>query len=335
VPITSIVLHINSNWFVAVTKGNVGCATFFGQVSRLLNIIGVSCKRHDMLQDVRAENLIKSLELGEIESGSGLNQEMRLAKPGETRRGSNYKTILHIVDMYATIHEVLMTLGKDTSQRAEWPNIHAMVDILDSFEFVFNAHLMLVILAYTNELSQSLQKRDQDIVNAMSLVRLAKEMMQHMRSHGWEEFLGKVISFCVKHGIQVPSLDDKYFPHGRSWRFYPKQTIDDHYRREVYIGVIDRVHQELDNRFDEVNMELLLCMAAFNPINSFASYDAQKILKLATFYPKDISSMDLIRLEPQLANFIDDMRTDDRFNGLNSLAEISIKLVETNKHVLL
>jgi hypothetical protein len=201
---------------VAVAKGNVGCATFFGQVSRLLNIIGVSCKRHDMLQDVRAENLIKSLELGEIESGSGLNQEMGLARPGETRWGSHYKIVLHIVDMYAIIHEVLMTLRKDTSQRAEWPNIHAMVDILDSYEFIFNAHLMLVILGYTNELSQSVQKRGQDIVNAMSLVRLAKERMQHMRSHGWEEFLGNVISFCVKHRIQVPSLDDKYLPHGRS-----------------------------------------------------------------------------------------------------------------------
>jgi hypothetical protein len=259
---------------VAIAKGNVGCATFFCQVSRLLNIIGVSCKHHDMLRDVRVENLIKSLELGEMESGSGLNQQMGLARPSETRWGSHYKTILHIVDMYATIHEVLMTLGKDTSQRTEWPNIHAMVDILDSFEFVFNTHLMLVILGYTNELSQSLLKRDQDIVNAMSLVRSAKERMQHMRSHGWEEFLGKVISFCVKHGIQVSSLDGKYLPHGRSWRFYPKQTIDDHYKREVYIGVIDRVHQELDNRFDEVNMELLLCMTAFNPINSFASYDA-------------------------------------------------------------
>jgi hypothetical protein len=52
-----------------------------------------------------------------------------------------------------------MTLGKDMSQRAEWPNIHDMVDILDSFEFVFNAHLMLVILGYANELSQSLQKK--------------------------------------------------------------------------------------------------------------------------------------------------------------------------------
>ena len=98
---------------VAVAKGNVGCQTFFGQISRLLNIIGVSCKRHDMLRDVRARKLKKALELGEIESGSGLNQEMGLARPGDTRWGSHYKTILHIIDMYSTIREVLITLGKD------------------------------------------------------------------------------------------------------------------------------------------------------------------------------------------------------------------------------
>ena len=160
---------------VAVAKGNVGCQTFFGQISRLLNIIGVSCKRHDMLRDVRARKLKKALELGEIESGSGLNQEMGLARPGDTRWGSHYKTILHIIDMYSTIREVLITLGKDPTQRDDWPNIHAMVLIFESFEFVFNAHLMLVILGYTNELSQSLQKKDQDIVNAMSLVGVAKK----------------------------------------------------------------------------------------------------------------------------------------------------------------
>ena len=57
-----------------------------------------------MLRDVRARKLKKALELGEIESGSGLNQEMRLARPSDTRWGSHYKTILHIIDMYSTIH---------------------------------------------------------------------------------------------------------------------------------------------------------------------------------------------------------------------------------------
>jgi hypothetical protein len=45
----------------------------------------------------------------------------------------------------------------------------------------------------------------------------------------------------------------------------------------VYIGVIDKISQELDSRFDEVNMELLSFMAALNPLNSFASFDAQKV----------------------------------------------------------
>ena len=50
---------------------------------------------------------MEALELGEIESGSGLNQEMGLSRPGDTRWGSHLKTILHIVDMYSTILEVL------------------------------------------------------------------------------------------------------------------------------------------------------------------------------------------------------------------------------------
>ena len=92
--------------------------------------------------------------------------------------------------------------------------------------------------------------------------------------------------------------------------------------------------QELDNRFDEVNMELLICMAAFNPSNSFASYDAQKIMRLAQFYPNDISSVELIRLEFQLETFIDDMRKDDRFKCVNHLGELSTMLVETKKHLV-
>ena len=83
----------------------------------------------------------------------------------------------------------------------------------------------------------------------------------------------------------------------RSHRYYEIQTNDDRYRREIYLGVLDQIIQELDNRFDEVNTELLICMAALNPSNSFASYDAQKVMRLAQFYLDDISSVNLIRLE--------------------------------------
>jgi hypothetical protein len=39
----------------------------------------------------------------------------------------------------------------------------------------------------------------------------------------------------------------------------------------------------------------------------------------------------LLRLELQLGNYIDDMRKDDMFKGLNNLVDISIKLVETKR----
>ena len=156
--------------------------------------------------------------------------------------------------------------------------------------------------------------------------------MQHLRTEGWNQFLQKVTLFCNKHGVEVPTMEGNYVPFGRSRRFVQNQTNDDHFRREVYIGVIDKISQELDSRFDEVNMELLSCMSALNPSNSFASFDAQKVRRLAEFYPKDIFGSDLVRLELQLDTYIDVMRHDDRFSGLENLVDLSVKLVETNRH---
>jgi hypothetical protein len=114
--------------------------------------------------------------------------------------------------------------------------------------------------------------------------------------------------FATNMVSKVPSMNDNYVPFGRSARFISVQTNDDHFRREVYIGIIDHIIQELDTRFDEVNMELLSCMAVLNPSNSFALFDAHKVRRLAKFNPNDFSSSDLLRLEIQFDNYIDDMR---------------------------
>jgi len=221
---------------VAVAKGNNDCVWFFDQVSLLLNIVGVSCKRHGMIRNSRLESVMKAIECEELETGSGLNQERGLPRPGDTRWGSHYRTIVNIISMYPTIRDVLITLGEDPTQKGDWPKIHAIVGVFESFDFVFAAHLMLIILGYTNELSECLQRREQDILNAISLVRVAKARMQKLRSNGWDQFLQRVTLFCNKHGVQVPAMDGQYVPYGRSARFAQNQTIDDHFRKEVFIG---------------------------------------------------------------------------------------------------
>jgi hypothetical protein len=141
----------------AVAKDSGDCVCFFDRVSLLLNIVGSSCKRHGMLRHHQYDNVMKALECGILESGSGLNQKMGLPRPGDTRWGSHYKTVVNMIAMCPTIRDVLISLGQDTSSRGHWPKIHTMVGVFESFDFIFNAHLMLDILGHTNELSECLQ----------------------------------------------------------------------------------------------------------------------------------------------------------------------------------
>ena len=43
--------------------------------------------------------------------------------------------------------------------------------LIQQFDFVFNLHLMWKVLSMTSDLSQALQRKDQDIVNAMVLIK--------------------------------------------------------------------------------------------------------------------------------------------------------------------
>jgi hypothetical protein len=65
-------------------------------------------------------------------------------------------------------------------------------------------------------------------------------------------------------------------------------------------------------------------------LNSFASFDAQKLL--AKFYPNEFSNNNLLKLQLQLQNYIDDMRQDESFKGLDNIVYLSVKLIETKRH---
>ena len=53
---------------------------------------------------------------------------------------------------------------------------------------------MLLILGLTANLSLTLQQKDQDILNAMSLVESTKRELQKLRDDGWDSLMAKVAS---------------------------------------------------------------------------------------------------------------------------------------------
>ena len=77
-------------------------------------------------------------------------------------------------------------------------------------------YCLRMILVVTNEFSQVLQRKDQDIENAMSLLKTLKERFKMMRENDWESLLEEVLSFCIKHDIDILNMDDEYKLRGRS-----------------------------------------------------------------------------------------------------------------------
>lgn len=241
---------------------------------------------------------------------------------------------MHVISLYPSIRRVLIKIGEDRTSSTEAIQAQTMLTSFESFEFVFMAHLMLTIFGYTDDLSNALQKRDQDIVNAIDLIYLTKTQLQLLwEDDGWETFLNDVTSFCVKHGIKVAKMDDFYKPVARSKRFFKKDKNLHRFHVEMFLSVIDRQLRELNDMFDEVNTDLLLCMSSFNPADSFAAYDKENLVRLAQFYPKDFSSTELMHLPFQLIHFITDMRRDERFRKVKNLAELSIVLVQSKKNL--
>ena len=85
-----------------------------------------------------------------------------------------------------------------------------LFDAIEAFDFVFSLHLMKTILGVTNELSRTLQKKDQDIVNAMNLVKVCKEQLQMIRDNEWDSLFMQIVTFCENHNIKVLDMNDNF-----------------------------------------------------------------------------------------------------------------------------
>ncbi|XP_070029585.1 uncharacterized protein [Nicotiana sylvestris] len=313
-----------------VAKKHKEVETFFAIAANVLNVIGAPFKCRDQLRDHHAELLVQLLESGEVQSGKGLNQERGLQRPGDTRWGSHCKTLDNFVVLFASIVHVLGVIEYEGQEANDRLQAEAFLSKINSFEFVFLLHLMLKVLLMSNELSKALQKKEQDIVNAMIFLDLTKERLQEMRDEGWKSLMDELYLFCTKHDILVPNMEEFYIP-GKSKCRPSSVTYSHHLRVELFYTVIDLQLQELNRRFNVVSSNLLLGMASLNPANPFANFDKERIMTLAKYYPDEFGELKLRDLSHQLDTFILHMQHGDpRFSNLKGISDLAKALVEAN-----
>ncbi|XP_022852849.1 zinc finger MYM-type protein 1-like [Olea europaea var. sylvestris] len=241
---------------VAVAKKNIPITNFFRVVGNVINTVGASSKRCDLLREKQLDFIVEALEKGEILSGRGLNQETTLQRSGDTRWSSHYNSLVSLLAMFSSVLNVLAIIVEDEScscdQRSDATDL---LELIQRFDFAFNLQLMKSVLTMSNELSKALQRKDQDIVNAIQLVRLCKRRLQIMRDERWDSFFEEVSSFCQQYYIHVPNMDDMFVRlaiRGRPQRNSPEITNLHHYRVDLFYSVIDLELQELNDRFSEL-----------------------------------------------------------------------------------
>jgi hypothetical protein len=85
-----------------------------------------------------------------------------------------------------------------------------LIEALAIFDFIFSCFFMRKVLGITNELSQALQRKEQDITNAVSLVTIVKFHLQDLRDNGWDSLLHEVQSFCSIFKVDVLNMEDTW-----------------------------------------------------------------------------------------------------------------------------
>ncbi|XP_056863959.1 uncharacterized protein LOC130511125 [Raphanus sativus] len=141
---------------VAVAHKHFEVGDFFDKIDVLLNVVGASCKRKDKIREDYQKKLRKELR----------------------------NTLLRLVDLFASIIKVLKYVEIDESDGIKRRQANGLLKYFQTFDFVFYLQLMLLLLGITNSLSKALQKKDQDILNAMSLVKSTKQQLYKIRDDG-------------------------------------------------------------------------------------------------------------------------------------------------------
>lgn len=109
-------------------------------------------------------------------------------------------------------------------------------------------------------------------------------------------------------------------------------TNKHYYSFDCFNVIVNIQIAEFNDHFNEVNLQLLICMDSLNLRDSFGGFDPLKLMKLIEFYPNDFWLADEIALEYELIICIDNVKVDERFDNLNDISDFSRMLVETKKY---
>ena len=177
--------------------------------------------------------------------------------------------------MKTTINAILATL-EDISDESGSRAIESrgLLHQVKSFPFLLSLILFNKIFSITGNPSNLLQTEQLNYAGAASCIEATKITLSNLRSESeWQKIWDEAVTLARAHGVEVVPIRRR-FPTYLANNVVEAHTGDstsvDEYCTVVFYATIDILLQDLNDRFNELNLSLLKSLQALVPnSNSF------------------------------------------------------------------
>lgn len=238
--------HILNLCLVDLTKQVACVRNIFGTLQSLYNFIKASSKRNAIYESIWSKS-------------SEANGTKSLKKLCETRWSCRTDALKSV---YLNFSEIIDTLehiyNHDTVSGAE---AKSLLNNLLNFEFIFCLSFLKNIFEQTHILSKYLQSPNVNFSTANNMCQSTIDILKNLRSDiEFESKWNEVIEILDEYQIEHPKIKrKKNIPlklGGGETHPYSNQ-VKDNYRITIYYKVLDVIIQEMKNRFQENQMDVL------------------------------------------------------------------------------
>ncbi|XP_062014439.1 uncharacterized protein LOC133730964 [Rosa rugosa] len=135
---------------------------------------------------------------------------------------------------------------------------------------------------------------------------------------------------ATRWGSHLRSISNMSAPYKKSTRACEQNITNEHYYRvNTLNAVINFQLAELDSRFTDNSLELLILSATFDPRDNFRTFKCEDVCNLALrFYRHDFTSYDMLALDMECGYFLADIQKDPRFANTTTVSDLCRRLVE-------
>nr|KAJ0185661.1 hypothetical protein LSAT_V11C900487420 [Lactuca sativa] len=275
---------------MAASQGAIALQKFFTRLSFVINVVGASSKRTDQLRDAQAEEIAYRISIDKLETGRGLNQISTLQRADDTRWSSHLKSVSRLIKMLCPTCEVLLKIIKDVTGPIKG-GAYSTYESITTFEFIFVLHLEQEIMEITDLLCQSLQRKSQDICNALRLVASTKFLLQKMKDERWD---------------MRNELSD--------------HTLEHHYRVDIFYEAINCQLIELNHRFSDRSIKLLRLLTTLDPKSVDEPFQSGDVIKLV----ENFNEQEKLVLRIQLQHYEIDVIQHAHYELLTSILILTL-----------